>query len=252
MTVRMPRCIRPLMVASLAVWFGASAQDGGPVRFESGERPPLLIELFTSQGCSSCPPADRWLSRFADNPGLWKQVVPVAFHVDYWDRLGWKDPFASRKHTLRQRRYKEAGRTRSVYTPGFVVNGSEWRGWFSGQALPDRPDAAGVLSAELESGRLRARYPGGSEALALQVAVLGFGFETPVAGGENRNKTLKHDFVVLWHERRISETGRWSVDLPGSLNPDAERYGLALWVTPANDPAPLQAAGGWLPGWPNT
>ena len=75
----------------------------------SGETPSVLIELYTSEGCSSCPAADHWLSQLRDDPRLWQTIVPIALHVDYWDSLGWRDPFATTAHTARQRTY--AGRS---------------------------------------------------------------------------------------------------------------------------------------------
>src|ERR1043166_2112982 len=97
--------------------------------FESGDTQTALVELFTSEGCSSCPPAEKWLSAFKSNPDLWKKTVPVAFHVDYWDHLGWTDRFAKPEFTVRQQRYAAGFGGDSVYTPGFVINGKEWRGW---------------------------------------------------------------------------------------------------------------------------
>src|SRR3954471_14035949 len=93
--------------------------------FESKPAQTHLIELFTSEGCSSCPPAEAWLSKLKSDPGLWKAFVPLAFHVDYWDRLGWRDPFASKEWTARQYRYAANWKGESVYTPGFVLDGVE-------------------------------------------------------------------------------------------------------------------------------
>ena len=95
--------------------------------FESGPQRSHLLELFTSQGCSSCPSAEAWFSRLKAEPGLWKNFVPLAFHVDYWDRLGWRDPFASKEWTARQYQYSSSWKGDSVYTPGFVLNGQELR-----------------------------------------------------------------------------------------------------------------------------
>src|SRR5437763_11956930 len=78
-----------------------------PVTFQSGPKKVQLLELFTSEGCSSCPPAEASLSRLVGDSRLWRDFVPVAFHVDYWDRLGWKDPFVSVEWTKRQQRYAE-------------------------------------------------------------------------------------------------------------------------------------------------
>ena len=110
-----------LIFFTLAVGLTARAAD---YSFESGQRKTHLIELFTSQGCSSCPPAEAWLSKLKSEPGLWKDFVPIAFHVDYWDRLGWRDPFASKDWTARQYQYSENWKSESVYTPGFVLESS--------------------------------------------------------------------------------------------------------------------------------
>src|SRR5262245_10264750 len=101
----------------------------GTVTFQSPDRRTALLELFTSEGCSSCPPAEAWLSRLKESPCLWKDFVPVAFHVDYWDRLGWEDPWGSRAYSQRLQSYARSWRNDSVYTPGFVLNGKEWRAW---------------------------------------------------------------------------------------------------------------------------
>src|ERR1700758_1185011 len=87
--------------------------------FESGVVQTTLIELFTSEGCSSCPRAEKWLSGLKSNPDLWKRTIPVAFHVDYWDHLGWRDRFSKLEFTERQQYYAAAWRNDSVYTPGF-------------------------------------------------------------------------------------------------------------------------------------
>src|SRR5580698_1073863 len=99
------------------------------VRFQSPPTQTALLELYTSEGCSSCPPAEDWLNRLKSSPGLWTDFVPLAFHVDYWDRLGWSDPWASTSFSDRQRSYTKLWRGHSLYTPGFVLNGKEWRDW---------------------------------------------------------------------------------------------------------------------------
>jgi hypothetical protein len=129
---------KTLALAILMMWLSAAGYifTAETTTFESGETQTSLIELFTSEGCSSCPPAEKWLSAFNSNPDLWKKVVPVAFHVDYWNHLGWCDRFSKPEFTLRQQQYAAGWGGDSVYTPGFVVNGREWRDWFSGNALP--------------------------------------------------------------------------------------------------------------------
>src|SRR5215470_17138375 len=106
-----------------------SGARGDTLVFQSSENQVSLLELFTSEGCSSCPPAEKWVSGLKAAPGLWKQFVPVAFHVDYWDYLGWRDPWASKAFSDRQRAYAQVWGGDSIYAPGFVLNGQEWRAW---------------------------------------------------------------------------------------------------------------------------
>ena len=90
--------------------------------FSSGRKPALnLLELYSSEGCSSCPPAEAWLGNLRETPGLWRDFVPVAFHVNYWDRLGWPDRFASKAFTDREYVYASAWGSGTVYTPCFVL-----------------------------------------------------------------------------------------------------------------------------------
>ncbi len=84
-----------------------SSATNGEITIQSDVTQSNLIELYTSEGCSSCPPADRWLSTLKDHPALWQQLVPIAFHVDYWDYIGWKDRFARAEFTDRQRRFRK-------------------------------------------------------------------------------------------------------------------------------------------------
>jgi len=237
-----------MLIALLGCPQAGAAGDRTVLRLDSGERRVALLELFSSQGCSSCPPAERWLSGLVNDGSLWKALVPVNFHVDYWDRLGWKDPFASVRYSDRQQRYQLHGHSKAVYTPGFVLAGSEWRGWFLTHRLPalEQP-RAGRLSADIEADWITARYDNGAAApdLRLNVALMGFGIATPVTAGENRGATLHHDFVVLAYDTWASDTGTWTVTRPRADDPS--RQAIALWVSRGADPAPLQSTGGWLP-----
>lgn len=220
---------------------------------QSPEARVSLLELYTSEGCSSCPPADRWLSGLKNDPRLWRQVVPVAFHVEYWNYLGWEDRFADPAYGDRQRDYARRGAVRTVYTPGLVLDGREWRSWFTRPRLALEEGApAGRLRATLEAGRARVTYtPAGAErgTLRLHLAVLGFGLSSRVEAGENRGRTLEHDFVVLAYREaplvRNGEVFGSMLELPEPRFA-APRQGLALWLTRDGDPRPVQAAGGWL------
>lgn len=238
--------VRTLASIFLASVLGAGTAAAREQTFRSTDRQVVLLELFTSQGCSSCPPADQWLSGLMKQEGLWTGFVPIALHVDYWDSLGWKDPFASPTNTERQHHYGRAGRLGSVYTPGMVAAGREWRGWRRGQAVPRGSGRPGVLEVRLEANRLRARFSGEGRGLEFHWAVLGFGLTTKVTHGENAGRNLKSDFVVLHQGRgRAGETG-WEASWPPRDLPRADRYGLAAWLSHPDDPTPVQATGGWL------
>ena len=222
------------------------------LELRSGASQATLLELFTSEGCNSCPPADRWFSGLKDHPRLWKDLVPVAFHVDYWNYLGWEDRFASPVYAQRQRSFKSQGAARAVYTPGMMALGQEWRDWRYGRALPGSEEQTGVLSVSIDGDDFQAAFDTGAEAKAhknpeLHVAVLGFGLQTPVKAGENRGELLEHDFVVLGYVRARGP-GPWQLPLPEAPHAgQAEKLAVAAWVSPRNSVLPLQAVGGWLP-----
>ena len=88
-----------------------------------------LLELFSSEGCSSCPPTETWMRSLRSQTGLWKSFVPLEFHVDYWNNLGWSDPYSQAEFSARQRTYAAQGKAASVYTPGVFCDGQEWRDW---------------------------------------------------------------------------------------------------------------------------
>ena len=242
----------PLSLALVLSNFGAmAASPMSGTTFQSSETQTSLIELFTSEGCSSCPPAEKWMSALRSSQDLWKKVVPVAFHVDYWDRLGWRDRFAKPEFTSRQQRYAAAWGGDSVYTPGFVVNGKEWRSWFSGNGMPTTSTKVGVLRVSLGAdGKLSGTFVPETRqprTLALYVALLGNDLESDVKRGENSGRKLRHDFVVLNLIKidMANESNRWSgsVALPmrtGNDKPSA----LAAWIT--ENATPIQATGGWL------
>ncbi len=186
-----------LRLASLA-WLatGAAAMAGERCTTTSGLDAARVVELYTSEGCSSCPPADRWLSGLKDRPG----VVAMAFHVSYWDRLGWKDRFASADYTQRQAEQRRYNGARYSYTPQVVVDGSDEPRWYAKQ-LPAVGD--GRAPVQLTLSREGADYLATAQAaagvpqrLAAYWVLTEDGHSTAVKAGENEGATLTHDFVV--------------------------------------------------------
>jgi hypothetical protein len=248
--------VRILLATGLA--FAAVSNAAEPLRFASGSSQVTLIELYTSEGCSSCPPADSWLGSLRDRPGLWTEFVPVEFHVDYWNGLGWRDRLSSREFTARQHAYASAWGSQSVYTPCFVRNGAEWKPIWGGSVASSR--RAGSLSIEVGAGDvcLVAYVPDAATRAAagpydIHVVLLGGGVSSRVTAGENRGATLGHEFVVLAmvNDTLVPDAAthahRATLKSPRSSLPGLKRRALAAWVTLSDELTPIQATGGWLP-----
>jgi hypothetical protein len=202
-----------LALAFLALGVAVAA-EARPCTAQSGPNTTALVELYTSEGCSSCPPADRWLSSLAARGYVPERVVPIALHVDYWDYIGWKDPYAKRDFSLRQRKLTQLQRLALVYTPQVMLQGRDFRGW--GTAAFDeavaqinaRPARARlgleIVSVKSDALTVRAtaevRDASQQDAAALYLGVYENRLESRVTRGENRGRTLAHDHVVLdWH-----------------------------------------------------
>ena len=190
-----------MMLACLSCAVAAEASAASACVASSGAQRAVLLELYTSEGCDSCPPADRRLSQIKGHAGYAGRVVPLAFHVDYWDRLGWADRFASPQYTQRQYAMAGLARSRLVYTPQFLRNGRDWRSAASpldgiGET---RPGASIVLEIGAPGAgplTIGGEVSAASAAAETYVALYENNLESQVRAGENSGKTLRHDFVV--------------------------------------------------------
>ncbi len=170
-------------------------------------RAETVLELFTSQSCSSCPPADALLGELAAQPG----VLALSLHVDYWDRLGWKDPYSAAAYTARQRRYATLLNDDSVYTPELVVNGG------GGVVGSDRRAVAAAVAVAQAGPQVALRLSRDGAGLVVdagagqgQATLMLAGFDphhvTRVGGGENGGRTLEETNIV----RSLAPAGTWS------------------------------------------
>ena len=165
-----------------------------------------LVELYTSEGCDSCPPTDHWLS---EARRARPDVIAAAFHVDYWDRLGWKDRFASPAYTARQAQSIASSGARFAYTPQLIVNGRDWRG----NTLPPASAQLALVSLRLQRGAGDQvnvdlhRLADAPVQVQLWWAAVEDGHQSDVKAGENRGVVLKHDAVVRDYVRLAAAGG---------------------------------------------
>jgi hypothetical protein len=229
---------------------------GNDLHFVGKSMSASLVELYSSEGCSSCPPAETWLNQLKTKPNLWTDLFPVDFHVNYWDNLGWPDRFATESITQRQRDYATRLAT-DLYTPEFLVNGREWRHWWvEGGNLPtDAAQKSGILTLMIDpSSRISATYVTGgatsAHPLSLNVALLGFDIKSNVTHGENAGSVLTHDFVVLGFgssAMTAADGGKFQAALSAPHSTTNDKPGaIVAWVS-LDDGTILQIAGGWLP-----
>ncbi len=235
-----------LAVVASASMTAAFAANPAACSARSGSTITPVVELYTSEGCNSCPPADRWLSRIAPDA----DAVALAFHVDYWDRLGWKDRFASAAHTARQSQQQASNGARFSYTPQVVVDGVDRKDW-PGVRLPLKAQALSQVQVTLvrEGERFNARVEpaaGGPARLAAYWAVTESGHVTAVKAGENEGVTLKHDFVVREYRPVVAWTSLAGTAIslgftPASLPDASHARHVNLVVVNAQTGRPLQA-----------
>ena len=256
--MRTPSSFFSLSLALLAL---AVRSDAAPAVPDS-QGGPVILELFTSQGCSSCPPADRLLSKLGGDPQLAGRVIPLAFHVDYWDSQGWRDPFDAPRWSERQQAYARAFHSNRIYTPQLVVDGrTECVGSEERDVLRRIKDALGAPPAgrvtlavdpPTADGRLRVQVGAklaravAPHDLDLWVAVWETGLVTPVGAGENASRTLRNDFVVRRLEKALTLPGAAGAERSGELVLGLDKrwktteLGVAAFL---QDPATLQIHG---------
>ena len=196
---------------------------------KSGAQTVPLLELYTSEGCSSCPPADKWMSGIKTD-----KVTPLAFHVDYWDYIGWKDKFSKAEYSDRQRKTAAFGGAGFVYTPQFVMSGHDFKGWDnsrlnekieSSQKLASRAnlslDAVTKANGDITlTASAQAVKPADAKNTDVFIALYENKLVSQVKAGENSGRELKHDYVVreFFGAYQISNQNEFSKDF--NLNAD--------------------------------
>jgi hypothetical protein len=247
-------CAVFLTGAGLSVAHAASTQCVA----SSGKQSVALLELYTSEGCSSCPPADKWLSDLPAAGLSAERVVPIALHVDYWNYLGWPDPFSQPQFSQRQRHMGAINHLPTIYTPQVLLNGRDLRSWYQWShvteeigrvnATPARADirlALRYTAAERLQIRTSVKVPGGGGMSAhaqLFLVVYENGLRRKITAGENTGRTLHHNFVARAFVGPLS-IGQGEVTRSIDLGSDwkREELGVVAFVQDRRNADVLQA-----------
>lgn len=220
----------------------------------SGPAHVQFIELYSSESCSSCPPADKWISNFKNAAGLWKTFVPIVFHVDYWNHLGWKDNLSSKEMTKRQIDLSRLWSRPSVYTPAVVADGKEWSKWRDSKdyKLPEFEGTnSGILLTILQEKddtyTIKVEGTQKNEKYIISIAELGMGLISKITSGENSGETFEHNFVVLSLGSKQLSNIKMEVNfkIPKN-NRKVSRSALVAWIEKNNIPVALQTTGNYL------
>jgi hypothetical protein len=210
------------------------AHAASACRAVSGTLTRPLVELYTSEGCDSCPPAERWLSSRFGAAATGTQPIALAFHVDYWDRLGWVDRFAHADYTARQYAMMRANAATFVYTPQVLLQGHDFAGWRAEDAKPiddaARPKAGATIALDVTPGErdvvvhadARLADRGRTDA-ELFVAYADSGLVSDIKAGENRGLRMSHDHVVRAFRSGGRAAGDGHIDATFTLARPAER-----------------------------
>ena len=208
----------------------------------SGAGTAALVELYTSEGCSSCPPADRWLASLGSRHPA-GNVVPLALHVDYWDYIGWKDPYAKREFSLRQRKFSQLQRMAFVYTPQVLLQGRDFRAW-GGKAFDE---ALAKINAQPAGAKLRLAVLS-ADRDALEVEAVAELVQPSTDAGlylaAYQSRLLTHDYVVLEWQGPVTFAGKALTErrkvplLPGAAPANS---GVAAFVQDRRTGEVLQA-----------
>ena len=240
--------LRILLFASL---FSLPAFASDPIVVSSGDKQTAVVELYTSEGCSSCPSADRWLSRLIEVPKDELDVLALAFHVDYWDYLGWKDRFSSAAYTSRQRQLGANNLQHTIYTPEFFVDGMEARGTNNIlQKIKQTNQQQSLLDLELTVSRdqtslvLELKVPRDHEAhgqIHHRYLVYENKLSTDVQRGENSGEVLNHEQVVRYMSKAQSlrQQNQYRIAIDPDWQP--ENIGVAVLVTSPGNKRYIQA-----------
>ena len=243
------------LVLCILFFISTAASAKNKKIFESGDEKISLLELYSSEGCSSCPPAEKQLYALKSDSNLWKKFVAINFHVDYWNQLGWVDRFSKDKFTERQRNYAKFLDVQRIYTPQFILDGAD-----AGSALVKNflkaQSKSGQMILNIDDTKVKVTFKPEkmpNKKYEIYFALLGNGLQSKVMAGENKGELLRHNFVVLSLMNKkaelISDAKNSIYEANFDLNKDyssSESMSVVAWVTEENSMKSIQALGGDL------
>ena len=203
------KIINKLILGLFIVTSPLVAEEIKTYKATSTAHPVALIELYTSQGCSSCPPADKWLSTLEKTGLTQDKVIPLALHVDYWDYIGWKDQFAQASFSERQRKFRQLNRSSSVYTPQIIFNGVDVRKASFNSSINQLKKAKAPVKYQLTAKDVGnsllkvnidfSQIDKQSKQSHLVLILAENKLQRAIKAGENTGRLLKHEHVVrVW------------------------------------------------------
>lgn len=251
-------CLKPgrLLAGAISCVLWASVAQAAEIEVTSAVTRTPVVELYTSEGCSSCPRADDWMRRLGDTLNPEFHAVPLAFHVDYWNYLGWEDPFSRSEYSQRQRELGALNQQRAIYTPEFLVSGMETRG---SEAVVEAIQRANTEAASIviqlgltavgnDKVQAGVSLTGFTDAATsdaeLYLAIYEDNITRDIKAGENGGRILRHSFVVRhWQKVARVGTGDYAAEHSVMLDSDWDRsnIGLAAVVLDQHTGATIQA-----------
>ena len=240
-----------LLFCILGVFTSLWSAQGSEWELKSANTQTHVLELYSTQSCSSCPSAQKWVSSLKSRSGLWGKFIPIVFHVDYWDYLGWKDLYSKNQFTKRQRTYVRGWKSNTVYTPMFVLNGKEWRSR-SVATLTKTGKKVGVLNVKRsQKDTYTVEFsPYNKKVLnySFYGVLLGMNVKTNILGGENKGLKLQQDFLVLNLKKTnascIKKKCSGIITLKKPNLKGIQDLKLAFWVAQKSQLTPVQVVGG--------
>jgi len=210
------------------------------------EKPVVVLELFTSQGCSSCPPADDVLAEIKKTMDD-KSIIPIAYHVDYWNYIGWKDPYATTAFTQKQRTYGRKFHSSSIYTPQLVIDGKEHLVGSDRENIHRKikqhlhrkkvENSVKIISSKKHNNTIACSYniTGSIDNKQIHYLLVLDEATTAIQRGENRNRTLKNSNIVIQEniESITSKSGKYILKIPEIVN-ENEKLKLVILISDTN------------------